>query len=207
MVTLTGNPDLANSGFDYPPLNPLSLLQKWLERADQLKIVEPRGLVLSTVNASNQPSSRVVLLKRVDDKGVVFASSTASQKGLDLSKNPGAAGTLWWRETMQQINFYGSATTLPTEVADQLFRERSREAQAATALSHQSEVMMDEEKLREAITKLINQAEPIIRPKSWHAYHVAIETIEFWQGARDRFHKRLRYTLSDGVWNHQKLQP
>lgn len=206
-TTLTGNPNLVDSGFDNPPDDPLVLLKRWLEAADQLEIVEPRGMVLSTVDASNQPSSRVVLLKTVDDKGVVFASSETSKKGQNLNQNPIAAGTLWWRETMQQINFSGSVSILPDAVADKIFQERTRESQATTAISHQSTAMTDEKSMRGAIKRLLEESGTISRPAAWHAYHIAIDSIEFWLGSRDRLHSRLRYDLSKGVWSHQKLQP
>jgi len=207
MKTLTGNQNLVDPGFDQPPSNPLHLLQRWLAQADHLRIIEPRGLVLSTVDTSGRPSSRVVLLKTVDDTGIVFASSETSQKGVDLSKNAQACGTLWWRETMQQVNFYGLAAKLPPEASDLIFRDRTREAQAVAALSHQSAVMANEEELRSAVAKLVQQEEKIMRPKTWHGYHVNVETIEFWHGNPDRFHNRLRYTLHEGVWHLQKLQP
>ncbi len=205
--TLTGNPSLVNSGFDSPPNDPLELLKRWLQTADQLKIIEPRGMVLTTLDASNKPSSRVVLLKAIDDEGVVFASSETSKKGQDLHQNPVAAGTLWWRETMQQINFSGHVTKLPDTVADKIFQERTRESQAATAVSHQSAPMTDEKIMRKAIKRLIDEPGNISRPTAWHAYHITIDSIEFWLGSRDRLHGRLRYELNDGVWSHRKLQP
>ena len=205
--TLTGNPDLVNSGFDFPPDNPLDLLQSWLHTADLLKISEPRGLVLSTINRQNAPSSRVVLLKTIDENGVTFASSEISQKGRDLQSNPIAAGTLWWRETMQQINFQGTVTKLANNISDNIFKERPPTAQAVATISTQSAPMINEQKLRTEVLKLLTQQEPMSRPKTWHAYHIEIETIEFWHGSKDRFHHRLRYELKNKIWQHLKLQP
>lgn len=84
--TLAGNPSLVNPGFNEPPHNPLHLLQQWLSEADRLNISEPRGLVLSTVDSTGRPSSRVVLLKTIDETGAIFVSSSASKKGLDLQR-------------------------------------------------------------------------------------------------------------------------
>ncbi len=206
-LTLTGNPDCVNPGFDCPPDNPLQLLKEWLESADRLKIVEPRGLVLSTINDCGRPSSRVVLMKTVDDTGVIFASSETSQKGKDLEKNPIIAGTLWWRETMQQINFCGRAAKLPAIASDEIFRDRTPKAQAVATFSQQSHPMFDEKKLREDIKKCAEESGEITRPETWHGYHITLESMEFWHGSRDRFHNRLRYDLVSGNWQHQKLQP
>jgi pyridoxamine-phosphate oxidase len=207
LMTLTGNPDLVDPGFDHLPDNPLILLQKWFDTADRLKIIEPRGFVLSTVDDCGNPSSRVVLIKAIDEKGVVFATSEQSQKGKGLMTNPIAAGTVWWRETMQQINFSGHVTKLPARLSDQIFQERLPEAQAVAVLSHQSAPMTDEKGLREAVLRLAQQSGKISRPETWHAYYITIDSIEFWHGSRDRFHQRLLYEFKNDVWQHQKRQP
>lgn len=205
--TLTGNSELVNSGFNHPPYNPLHLLQQWLQAAEQVNVSEPRGLVLSTVNANNRPSSRVVLLKTVNDTGAIFASSSVSKKGLDLLNNPYASGTLWWRETMQQINFYGMVTKVESHVSNRIWCERIIEAQAIAAVSHQSAPMIDEALLRQSVFNLINAKKEIERPSTWCGYRIEIQEIEFWHGSPDRFHNRLHYNLTDGLWKNQKLQP
>ena len=207
LTTLTGNPSLVNVGFNEPPYNPLHLVQQWLVEAKKLNVCEPNGLVLSTVDINQKPSSRVVLLKTINDTGVVFASSSNSKKGLDMRSNPYIAGTLWWRETMQQINFSGCVTTLPSSYSDKIWMGRTREAQAIAFISQQSYPILDEEFMRHAVTDLIHSDITIERPETWHAYHVEIEEIEFWLGNQDRFHHRLRYRLEDNIWNHQRLQP
>jgi len=206
-MTLTGNPNMIDSGFDAPPANPMSLFKQWLANADALKLSEPRGFVISTIDNFGKPSSRVVLLKDSDDKGIIFSSSSVSQKGQDLSTNPIASGSFWWRETMQQINFAGSVTILPDEISDKIFNERSIEAKAVAVASIQSNIMQDEEALKEEISSLLNYTKEIKRPKTWHAYRINIESIEFWLGNQNRFHNRLRYDLIDKIWHHKKLQP
>lgn len=206
-ATLTGNPDLVDSGFNHPPKNPLDLLRFWLDTADTVKIREPKGLVLSTISNTGRPSSRVVLLKEIDDTGVIFSSSELSQKGEDLQSNPIAAGTLWWRETMQQVNFYGSVEKLAPEISDKIFRDRPLEAQAVAMVSNQSVPMIDENDMHEKIESLLQHPEKISRPITWHAYYITIQSIEFWHGSKDRFHERLRYELHNNSWQHQYLQP
>jgi len=205
--TLTGDPTLVESGFDDPPSNPLVLLNKWLQTADKLGVNEPKGISLSTVDGYGRPSSRVVLLKDCDERGVIFGTSQESAKGKDLEVNPWAAGTLWWRETVQQVNFQGRVVKLSPEISDQMFGERTRDAQAIAVISKQSAVLDDESELRSKVSQLVSTGEKILRPKGWHGYHLAIESIEFWHGSKDRFHKRLRYDLIDKSWNYKRLQP
>jgi len=206
-MTLAGNPSLVNSGFDKPPVNPLSLLQDWLTQAEKLGVSEPKGVVISTVDTSGRPSSRVVLLKNCDEHGVIFATGQDSAKGKDLEINPWAAGTLWWRETVQQVNFQGRVSKLSREVSDEVFQARTRDAQAVAAVSKQSAPLLDEAALRRKVQDLVQTNQKIERPEGWHAYHLAFEAIEFWHGSKDRFHKRLRYDLVKGHWQHQTLQP
>jgi pyridoxamine 5'-phosphate oxidase len=211
-ITLTGNPELTDSGFASKPLNPFDLLNYWLCEADRLQIPEPRALVLSTVNTSGAPSSRVVLMKSLDETGVTFGTSSFSQKIKDIDENPFVAGTLWWQKTMQQINFKGTVSKMDAALSDKMFQERTREAQAVAALSQQSHCLEDEQNLRDQIEQLIANNNPITRPKTWHAYHITVTSIEFWHGSQDHFHKRLRYDLEgydlmNGKWTHQFLQP
>jgi len=206
-MSLTGNPQLTESGLDHPPNNPLFLLHQWLETADRIGVNEPRGFVLSTISNSGRPSTRVVLLKASDQSGIIFTTNQQSAKGKDLESNPCSAGTFWWRETIQQVNFIGKVTQLSKEISDKLFEERTREAKAVAAISKQSSLLTDEKELRDKILKLIHSKSKIERPKEWNAYYLILETIEFWQGSKDRFHKRLRYDLVNNSWQHQKLQP
>ena len=205
--TLTGDPTLVKSGFGSLPNDPLILLKQWLEAADSLQVEEPRGFVISTVDASGRPSSRVIVMKKLDDTGIIFSTSSESAKGKDLKLNPWVAGTLWWRETMQQINIQGRVRVLSDKKSDEIFHERIREAQAIAVVSKQSAPLKDEEMLKLEILNLVHREGEIERPWTWHAYHLAIESIEFWHGSKDRFHKRLHYKLDNGTWYHQRLQP
>src|SRR5689334_4133490 len=155
-MTLTGNSGLVTVNFNTPPNNPLDMLREWLNIADKLGINELRGMVLSTVDNNSRPSSRVVLIKECDEKGVIFSSSEESVKGKNLKINPWASGTLWWRETIQQINFQGQVIKLSPEISDQLFQQRPREAQAVAIISNQSEALVNEQELRDKVFKLIN---------------------------------------------------
>ena len=94
-----------------------------------------------------------------------------------------------------------------SNISDKIFNERPIEVQVVATISMQSAPMINEQKLRTEVLKLLAQPEPMSRPKTWHAYHIEIETIEFWHGSKDRFHHRLRYELKNKIWQHLKLQP
>ncbi len=207
VYTLTGDPTLVNPKLDVPPEEPMPLLEYWLEEADRVGVIEPRGFVLSTVSQAGWPSSRVLLLKECDDVGVVFTSSGQSQKGTEWASKRKAAGTLWWRETMQQVTFQGAVHRLSSKKSDEIFSLRSRPAQAVAVVSHQTNEIEDEERMRRDVEQLLSEAAEIKRPETWHAYQLVAEMVEFWQGSPDRFHKRVRYDLVDGEWEYRRLQP
>lgn len=183
------------------------LMRKWFETATSLGVTEPYGTVLSTVDDRGRPSSRVVLLKEVDDEGIVFGTSATSKKGRDFSDNPWAAGTIWWKETMQQMNFQGLVARMSPDASNELFKARPHDAQAMTIVSNQSAVMTDEHELESRALELASSSKTLRRPETWHAYHLAIGSIEFWHGRKNRLHRRLRYELADGVWTRKMLQP
>lgn len=183
-ITLTGNPNLTNPGFIVPPLNPFDLFKKWLSEADRLHIPEPHALILSTVNVVSAPSSRVVLMKAIDETGVTFGTSGFSQKVKDIDKNPFVAGTLWWQKTMQQINFKGTVAKMDAPLSDEMFLQRTREAQAVAAVSCQSNTLINESDLHFQIEQLTTSNTPITRPDTWHGIIFLLHQLSFGMEAK-----------------------
>jgi pyridoxamine 5'-phosphate oxidase len=204
--TLSGDPTLVLPEFEAPPEDPLPLLERWLRIAEEKGVREPRALALATADAAGRPSTRILLLKQLTP-GLVFAGSHDSRKGRDLAVNPRAAGTLYWRETLQQIVVEGPVRQLSEEESDALFAERPPAGQATTVASHQGESLADPAELREAASSLAKSAEPLHRPRRWGGYRLDPDLIEFWHGSPDRLHRRLLYAKTDERWSHQRLQP
>jgi pyridoxamine 5'-phosphate oxidase len=204
--TLSGEIELELPEFDDPPADPLRLLRHWLEIADRHGVKEARALALATVGEDGRPSSRTVLLRGVDPVPV-FTSDRESRKGRQLAVRPWAAGTLYWRETTQQVTLEGPVEAMGEAESDTLFAERTRVAQAATIASGQSEDLGDEEALRARAQELIESGEPLTRPEGWCGYRLVPERIEFWHGSPDRLHRRLLYERAGEGWQHRRLQP
>jgi pyridoxamine-phosphate oxidase len=204
--TLSGDPTLVLPEFEAPPEDPLPLLERWLRMADERGVREPRALALATADAEGRPSSRILLLKQIAP-ALVFAGSYESRKGRDLAVNPRAAGTLYWRETLQQIVVEGPVTKLSEAESDAIFGERPQAGQATTVASEQGRSLTDPAELREAANALAHRAEPLHRPRRWGGYRLDPDLIEFWHGSPDRLHRRLLYVKEDGRWTHRRLQP
>jgi dihydrophenazinedicarboxylate synthase len=204
--TLSGDSSLELPEFDSPPADPLPLLDRWLQAADERGVREPRALALATADDRARPSTRIVLLKQIAPT-VVFAFSSASRKGRDLAANPRAAGTLYWRETLQQIVFEGPVEKLTEAESDALFAERPPAARAATAASRQGQALGDAEHLRMKAADFVRDEGAVRRPKDWSGYRLDPDVIEFWHGSTDRLHRRLLYVKQGTAWTHQRLQP
>jgi dihydrophenazinedicarboxylate synthase len=204
--TLSGDSSLELPEFDSPPADPLPLLERWLRAADERGVREPRALALATADDRARPSTRIVLLKQIAPT-VVFAFSSASRKGRDLAANPRAAGTLYWRETLQQIVLEGPVEKLTEAESDALFAERPPAARAATAASRQGQVLGDPVSLRTTAADLVRNEGAVQRPQDWSGYRLDPDVIEFWHGSTDRLHRRLLYVKQGTAWTHQRLQP
>jgi pyridoxamine-phosphate oxidase len=204
--TLSGDPTLELPEFDAPPADPLPLLERWLREADERGVREPRALALATADGEGRPSSRILLLKHATPF-LVFAGSYESRKGRDLAANPRAAGTLYWRETLQQVTIEGPVRNLSEEESDALFAERPPAAQAAALASKQGEALGDSAALRSGAKDLVSSPEPLTRPAHWGGWRLDPDLVEFWHGSPSRLHRRLLYVKSEGTWQHRRLQP
>jgi pyridoxamine-phosphate oxidase len=210
-ASLSGDETLDLPEFDAPPSAPLPLAQRWLAEARERGVREPLSMTLATASADGVVSARTVDVKRIDDRGLVFGSSTESPTGRQLGENPHAALQVYWRETMQQLRFEGRIETLTDGESDALFADRSPKSRAATAVAHQSVPFAGASTLAELIEEadalLDRFGDDVPRPSGWVAYRVVPEAVEFWHGSRDRMHRRLRYVAVGDGWRAERLQP
>lgn len=202
--TLSGDPTLELPEFDSPPADPLPLLEDWLRSADEKGVREPRALALATADTAGRPSNRILLVKQLTPT-VVFAGSYDSRKGRDLAVNPRAAGTLYWRETLQQITIEGPVERLSVEESDALFAERPAAGRATTVASDQGTELADPDALRRRADEL--DGGDLRRPANWGGFRLDPDLIEFWHGSPTRLHRRLLYIKSEDGWSHRRLQP
>lgn len=204
--SLTGTVELNLPEFDSPPAEPLPLLRNWLALAKKYRVREPKVAVLATIGESG-PSTRTVLIKDIDDAGLILTTSCLSRKGQELLGDPRCSINLYWRETMQQITISGQARPCASEQSDNEFALRPKSARAIAIATTQSAVLHDEAALRRKVAKLQTQQD-LIRPATWHAWRVVPSEVEFWHGSTDRFHRRLVFRRNgDGLWEWFRLQP
>lgn len=192
------------------PGDPFVLLRDWLAAAAAAGVSEPNGMALATVDGDGQPHCRVVLLKEVDARGLVFFTNKDSDKGAQLAANPRAALSFWWPlPRNRQVRLLGAVEHVAPELADAYFHSRPRRAQLCSAASPQSRVVAGREQLEglvDALAARIGDG-PVPRPAHWGGYRLVPTSLEFWQGRNGRLHDRCRYRRVGDAWAIERLAP
>jgi len=188
--------------------DPLVQLRRWFEQADTVVRV-PEAAALATATAGGAPSVRMVLLKRLDENGIVFHTPATSRKGRELEMNPRAALLLYWDPVGRQVRVEGPVERVPEAESDAYFAGRPRGAQVGAHASRQSEVIPDREALERRVAELEAELEgcEVPRPASWVGYRLVPETWELWQHRDSRLHDRFRYRREGGSWIVERLAP
>ncbi len=189
--------------------NPFVMFQQWLELAIAENLPEPNAMVVATAALDAKPSARVLLLRGVDERGLIFFTNYASRKAKELKDNPFAALVFFWQPLHRQIRVEGRVERVSAQESDAYFSSRPRGAQLSAAASPQSQVIPNREFLEtraaELDAKFPNQ---VLRPAQWGGYRVIPDVFEFWQGRENRMHDRLRYTRGvSNVWKIERLAP
>ncbi len=190
--------------------DPFRQFEKWFQEAEASKLVEPNAMVLSTATRDGRPSGRTVLLKNVDGRGFVFYTNYESRKGRELDGNPRASLVFPWFAFERQVIVEGTVTKVTREESEAYFHSRPLASQLAAWASSQSSILPNrkaiEEAMKEVERKYAGQVVPL--PPYWGGFRVVPETVEFWQGRRNRLHDRLRYRrAADGSWSVERLAP
>lgn len=190
--------------------DPIKQFAEWFSAAVAAEIRDPNAMSVATATADGKPSLRIVLLKGFDDRGFVFFTNYASEKGQQLEENPRAALALWWVQLARQIRIDGTVEKTSRRESEEYFHSRPAGSQLGAWTSKQSEVIdarrVLEARLLEMTERFAGATIPL--PAHWGGYRVHPEKIEFWQGRPNRLHDRFRYTRQpDGTWLIERLAP
>jgi pyridoxamine 5'-phosphate oxidase len=197
---------------DAAPLDPDPFVQfrRWFADAVAAGLHEPSAMTLATATPEGRPSSRIVLLKGVDDRGLVFFTNYESRKGRELAENPRAALAFWWPPLGRQVRVEGSVERVTREESEAYFRTRPRASQISAWASRQSAELPGRAPLDARVAELEREyagGRPIPCPPFWGGLRVVPETFEFWIGRPSRLHDRFRYVRSGPAWRIARLAP
>ena len=188
---------------------PLEQFRQWLNEAIAAKVPEPNAMTLATVGPEGRPSTRVVLIKGLDERGLVWYTNYQSRKGRELAANPHAALQFHWVEMERVVRIEGRVEFSDAAEADAYYASRPLASRIGAWASEQSEVLPSRMDLvrRTAEMGLKHGLNPP-RPPHWGGYRLVPEYWEFWQGRRSRLHDRICYRLqADGRWTRARLSP
>jgi pyridoxamine 5'-phosphate oxidase len=189
--------------------DPIAQLRRWLDDARDAGVPLPEAMALATADAQGRPSVRHVLMRGLDDRGVVFFTNYESRKGAELTANPNAAVVFLWRELDRQVSARGPVERTSAEESEAYFRTRLREARLGAWASMQSRPVASREELdrRYLETERRYPGEDVPLPPHWGGFRLRPETFEFWKGRAHRLHDRFRYTRTVEGWSIERLYP
>ena len=188
---------------------PVLKTHDWIQEAKEKGAGLPHALNLASVSQDGQPSSRMVLLKRLSDEGLVFFTDYEGKKGKEINDNSKVAMNFWWAKTDKQIRIEGRCKKVSEEESDDYFHSRPRGSQVSAAASRQSETLDSYEGLLEKAKQIEsdNEGKEINRPERWGGYILKPTLFEFWVNQENRLHKRDLFILKKGGWEKSLLSP
>jgi pyridoxamine 5'-phosphate oxidase len=189
--------------------DPIAQLRRWYDDARQRGLLFPEAMALATADAQGRPSVRHVLMRGLDERGIVFFTNYESRKGSELGANGHAAAVFLWRELDRQASVRGPVERTGVEESEAYFVSRPREARIGAWASMQSRPVGSREELdaryRQMDARFPGDDVPL--PPHWGGFRLRPASFEFWKGRRHRLHDRFRYSPAGGGWTIERLYP
>ncbi|WP_440824259.1 pyridoxamine 5'-phosphate oxidase [Psychrobacter cryohalolentis] len=194
------------------PASPFELLNAWMQQAIEENVQEPYAMSLATCGADNKPSVRIVLLREITDKGIVFYTNYESAKGQDIAENPNVEALFFWHKLERQIRISGSIAKIDADKSAAYFQKRPHDSQVGAWVSQpQSGEVANRDVMEQTFEQLKTdypEGAAVPTPEFWGGYEITVNEIEFWQGRANRMHDRIVYHKeADGSFSTKRLLP
>lgn len=190
--------------------SPLSQLKLWLEEALSANVLEPSAMFLATADKKGMPSSRIVLLKEIEDRGLLFFTNYRSKKSRDIEDNPNGSATFYWKELERQATFFGKIVKIEDERSQNYFATRPRASQISAWASQQGEKAASRREIDKAyaLEEKKWKGRTIVKPPHWGGFILLPSGATFWQGREKRLHDHFLYSKNrKGIWELSRLYP
>jgi len=191
--------------------DPMKTFSEWLQLAEKTEPNDPTAMSLATVDPSGLPNVRMVLMRRFDDRGIVFFTNFDSQKGGEILASHKAAACFHWKSQRKSVRFRGLVEDVAPEEADDYFNSRPRGSRIGAWASKQSRPLESRFELEKQVARYAAKfgVGDIPRPPYWSGLRILPLSIEFWSDGKFRLHDRLRYDRDslDAPWTTARLYP
>lgn len=194
--------------FNNLPDNPIPMFEDWFRMALECDSENAISFVLSTVSSESIPSSRVVLLRSISEKGFIFFTNYKSAKSKEIDCHNVVSANFFWHKLEKQVRIVGAAEKISSIESDRYFDDRPRDSQLGAWASNQSSIINDNE-LTNNLDKFKDmfKDKKVDRPLEWGGYCIVPKKIEFWQGRPSRLHDRLLFSKHGKEWKKERLAP
>lgn len=189
--------------------DPMAAYAAWVDEAREADLTDPDAAIVATATPDGVPSARAVLVRVVDDQGLVFFTNRTSRKGRELAANPAIAVTAVWTDLHRSVRFEGTSEPATDAESDAYWDSRPHGSRLAAIASPQSQpITRDQLEDRWAsLSEEYPEGREIPRPDRWGGIRVRPTSVEFWLGRRFRMHDRLVYRHTDTGWDVDRLAP
>ncbi|TCK05703.1 pyridoxamine 5'-phosphate oxidase [Marinobacterium mangrovicola] len=189
--------------------DPFEQFQSWFDKALVAHPDDATSMTLATADSEGRPGARIVLLKHFDNHGFCWFTDFRSEKGQHLAQNPYAEIMFYWYGLERQVRIRGPVEKLEYAFGERYFNARPLGSRLSAAVSHQSSPVDSRATLEKAVSEMSAAHEDgnIRCPETWGGYRLVPERFEFWQGRENRLHDRFVFSLDDGKWQVDRLQP
>ena len=189
--------------------DPVTQWHRWYDQAVEAGLVEPEAMTVATVDAEGRPDAHIVLVRGVDESGLVFFTNYASAKGTQLETTPVASAVFGWLGLHRQVRVRGHVERLDAESSSEYFASRPRGSRIGAWASPQSSVIADRDELDRWVAEVEARfpGDDVPRPDFWGGWLIRPFEWEFWQGRPSRLHDRLRFSGRPGDWTIERLAP